>query len=349
MKNNLFVFVAATSVGIASAQTATPSVEIFGVADVAYSVGNGDVSNKTRLTSGSEATSRIGFRGERSFDNGLKASVWFEAGVNADAGSGTATNSNNQTGTALVDTGTQGLTFNRRSTVSLSGGFGEIRAGRDFAAHYLNLGQYDTFGVVGVGASRPYVLSNAGVSFTRVSNSIAYFTPSLGGFVFEAQTYMGENASTASDIGSGSTFRASYNQGPLSLGLAYGKTNTGVTTDVRYSNLGGSYDFGAAKVMAFVSKEANTNVADVNGYLVGVKVPAGPGYARASVSATDNGTAKSTQYALGYVYTLDKQTDIYVTLASVNNSGGATAALNAAAVNPNSTSSGFDIGIKYAF
>ncbi|MES2949510.1 MAG: porin [Pseudomonadota bacterium] len=349
MKHSIFAIVTLAGMGAASAQTAASSVEVFGVADVAYSVGNGDLSNRSRLTSGAQSTSRLGFRGGRSFANGLKASFWFEAGVNADVGSGTATNSNNQTGTALADTGTQGVTFNRRSTVSLSGGFGEIRAGRDFAAHYLNVGQYDTFGVVGVGASRPFVLSNAGVSFTRVSNSIAYFTPSFGGFRFEAQTYLGENSSTASDIGSGSSFRASFDQGPLSLGVAYGKTNTGATTDVQYSNLGGSYDFGAAKIMAFVSKESNTKLADVNGYLVGVRVPAGPGYVRASVSNTDNGTAKSNQVAAGYVYNLDKQTDIYVTVATLNNSGGATAALNASTVKANSSSSGYDIGIKYAF
>lgn len=349
IRNSVFAVAALTGISAAQAQSAPPSIQVFGIADVAYSVGNGDLSNRTRLASGGLSTSRLGFRGERSLGGDLKASVWIEAGLNTDNGSGQATNSNNQAGTALADSGTQGVTFNRRSTVSLTGGFGELRAGRDFTAHYLNHARYDPFASTGQGASRAYTASTSGPTFQRVSNSIAYFTPSFGGLQLEGQTYFGENASTASDIGSGSSLRVSYDKGPLSLGIAYGKTNTAATTDVAYSNVGGSYDFGAAKVMAYVSKEANRNAADLNGYLVGVMVPAGPGYVRASVSNSDNGTAKSTLYAVGYVYSLDKQTDLYMTVASITNAGGAAIALNSSAVKPNSSSSGFDVGIKYAF
>ncbi len=349
MKHSIIAVAALAVTSAVSAQTTPISAEIFGIVDAAYSVGVGDVSNRTRLTSGSMGTSRLGFRGERAISPNLKASFWIEAGVNSDSGAGQATNSNNQTATPLADAGTQGVMFNRRATVSLAGGFGEVRLGRDYTPHYWNHAVYDPFGNVGVGASRAYVASAAGVTFGRASNTIAYFTPSFGGFQVQGQTYFGENASTAADVGSGSSIRAVYGLGPLSLGLAYGKTTTGANTDVQYSNVGGSYDFGVAKVMLFASKEANTNVANLNGYLMGATLPAGPGYVRASASTADNGTAKTMQYVVGYVYNLDKKTDVYATVATLNNSGGASAALNAATTKADRNSSGFDIGIKYVF
>jgi hypothetical protein len=49
---------------------------------------------------------------------GLAASFWPEAGLNNDNGTGVASSTDNQASGA---TGGQALTFNRRSTVSLSG------------------------------------------------------------------------------------------------------------------------------------------------------------------------------------------------------------------------------------
>lgn len=47
---------------------------------------------------------------------------------------------------------TTGLDFVRRSTVSLSGPWGEIRLGRDFAPSYLSLISFDVWSVRGFGA-----------------------------------------------------------------------------------------------------------------------------------------------------------------------------------------------------
>ncbi len=79
----------------------------------------------------------------------MSASFWLEAGVNNDDGSGAATATNNQGGT----TGGGGLTFNRRSTVSLAGGWGELRLGRDYTPQFWNLTIFDPFGTNGVGTT----------------------------------------------------------------------------------------------------------------------------------------------------------------------------------------------------
>ena len=46
-----------------------------------------------------------------------------------------------------------GFTFARRSTVSLSNAWGEVRQGRDETATYYNTGHFDPFGDTGLGAA----------------------------------------------------------------------------------------------------------------------------------------------------------------------------------------------------
>lgn len=354
MKQSIVAMAALVVVGAASAQSAPQSsVTLFGIVDAAVAYGNGDTSSKTRIVNSGYKQSQLGMRGEKNLANDMKISFWLEAGLNNDDGSFSATNSNNQAVTPLASPGTQGLTFNRRATISLAGNFGEVRAGRDYVPQYLNNAAFDPFANLGVGASRAIIGSLGAVGATTVysSNGVSYYTPSMSGFKVQVQTYLGENASTAAaDVGTGTGLRASYAGGPFSFGLAYGKTITGVGTDVQSTNLGLAYDFGAVKLMGAVTKDARTNIADVNGYQVGVRVPVGAADAlRASVSGSDNGTTKVQQFAIGYVWSLDKDADIYVTYATLNNSGGGAAALNGATTSVNGSSSGVDIGFRYSF
>ena len=101
--------------------------------------------------------------------------------------------------------------------------------------------------------------------------------------------------------------------------------------------------------MGFWNKDANTGVADVTGYTLGALIPAGPGTVRVSFSNSDNGTAKTDKFALGYVYDFSKRTSVYGTFASLSNSGGAAQALNGAVTPANGSSTGFDLGIKHTF
>ena len=126
--------------GVASAQS---SVTLFGVVDATVSAtvrAKASSRQARQLTNSGYNSSRLGFRGTEDLGGGLAASFWLEAGVNNDDGTGAATSSNNQrVGTTSAHrSGTQGLTFNRRSTVSLSGGFGELRLGRDYTPTFWN-------------------------------------------------------------------------------------------------------------------------------------------------------------------------------------------------------------------
>src|SRR5665647_2881221 len=194
MKKSLVALAALAVVGAASAQS---SVTLFGVVDAAVSYGSGDVSNKTQLTNSGYNSSRLGFRGVEDLGGGMSASFWLEAGLANDDGQGAATNSNNQaSGAGAGVNGRQGLTFNRRSTVSLAGGWGELRLGRDYTPQFWNLTVFDPFGTNGAGTTQTLNSIITGVTAVRASNSVGYFLPgNLGGFYGQFQHYRGENSS----------------------------------------------------------------------------------------------------------------------------------------------------------
>ena len=116
---------------------------------------NGSVSNKTQLTNSGYNSSRLGFRGTEDLGGGMSASFWLEAGVNNDDGPAPPpTPTTRPPVPALASDGRQGLTFNRRSTVSLAGGWGELRLGRDYTPQFWNLTVFDPFGTNGVGTTQ---------------------------------------------------------------------------------------------------------------------------------------------------------------------------------------------------
>ncbi len=365
MKRSLIALAALAVVGAASAQVngfaagTGSSVTVFGVVDAAVAFGNGDTANVTKLTNSGYNSSRLGFRGVEELGGGLKARFWLEAGVNNDDGSGAGTNNTNQAlpafnpangANAAINARNQGLTFNRSSWVALNGGFGEVRLGRDYTPQFWSLTVYDPFGTNGVGTTQTLNSSAGGQVTVRSSNSVAWISPSMSGFVVWGQMYFGENLSNAaSQAGDGAAIRVQYDNGPLSAAVAYAKTTTGAGTDVQTTNIGASYDMKVAQLIAHWNQDKNTGAADQTGYLVGALIPAGPGTVRLAYSSSDNSTAKTNKFALGYVYDFSKRTALYGTFATLTNSGGAAQALNGATTPANGSSTGFDLGIRHAF
>src|SRR3954468_1495071 len=203
MKKTLIALAALAAAGAASAQS---SVTLFGIVDVNYahySVDGGTSAYGTAASSGhvnvltnsGYNSARLGFRGTEDLGGGLSASFWLEGALSPDDGNAA------------------GLQFRRRSTVSLAGGWGEVRLGRDYVPAFWNLTVFDPFGTNGVGTSMTLVgpaggngtAGNALVPFgqgtsgviVRASNSFGYFLPAnLGGFYGQAQYYLGENLQT---------------------------------------------------------------------------------------------------------------------------------------------------------
>ena len=354
---------------------AQSSVELFGVLDAAYTHVSGNSVSANKMTTSSNGSSQLGFRGTEDMGNGVKAGFWLEAGVNNDSGAGAGTNTNNQvSGKAAAAAGGQGLTFNRRSTVSVGGNFGEVRIGREYTPQFWNITAYDPFFTNGVGTNAmmtgPVAVSAVGSGGTsvRASNSFTYLynhnfnaTSVSGGSGLHAmvQYYMGENASNTAlpagkNDGNGYGIRVGYNDGPLNVAVATGKTTQlNGTANETMTNVGGSYDLGMAKLFGQYSQDKYAGANKFNGYLLGATVPAGSGYIRATYSDYKAKTlaGEVNKFAVGYVYNVSKRTDLYATYARVSNKNGSSVGVDFVGTPTavNGSGNGFDLGIKHSF
>lgn len=379
-KKTLVALAGLAATGLASAQS---SVTVFGVVDAGVSYyettskfdSKGVPQTQARpdikqsqwaLSNSGNASTRIGLRGQEDLGGGMAAAFWLEASLWNDTG--------------VV--GRSPLFFDRRSTVSLLGRFGEVRLGRDYNPTFWNDAIFDPFGVVGVGTSQiaqtlgstlPTIALNRG-NYARKSNSVGYFLPAnLGGFYGQAMYAFSENTdsvaiqndprgSNNSRTGDYVGGRVGYANGPVDVALAYGYSTIadnyvlGSTTNVKTTNLGGSYDFGVVKLYGEYSiVEVNTDFAnqarfpfsaantppldvDTHNFLVGLSVPVGPGVIKASYSRVKGkfynftstgrtpltfGEPQSDKLALGYVHNLSRRTALYATGAWSKNKNGA--------------------------
>ncbi|MDM0026584.1 porin [Variovorax saccharolyticus] len=253
MKKSLVALAALAVAGMASAQS---SVTLFGIVDATISgfsnksegaLGQNVTTSQTVLRNSGYNSSRLGFRGTEDLGGGLAASFWLEGALNNDDGTGAATGG--------------GQNWQRRSTVSLSGAFGEVRLGRDFTPTFWNDTVFDPFGTNGVGTniiSTANGYNNPGstisqggftanTTYYRASNSIGFFLPpNLGGFYGQVMyafnektsydpgtlTPPGASAFIANPTQAGRNERAGryaggrigYANGPLDVALAYGQS-----------------------------------------------------------------------------------------------------------------------------
>ena len=356
--------------GVASAQS---SVTLFGIVDAGVSYYNAKGGNlkQTQWAQSSSGynSSRIGFRGTEDLGGGLAAGFWLEGGLNNDVGQGKASGG--------------GLDFQRRSTVSLSGPFGEVRLGRDFTPTFWNNTAFDPFGTNGVGTNiidtaESSAFGGTNPQYVRSSNTVGYFLPAnIGGFYGQVQYGFHEQVNALNvnpETGEYMGGRFGYANGPLDVALAYGESTIldnglGNENKRKTVNLGASYDFSVVKLFGELSQAkidrtvgyVGLNDQKISGDLLGISAPIGAGLIRASYSGAkfDNGTAaadpKSSKLAVGYVYNLSKRTALYATYAHIWNRNGATLTTGGSPVIPafsstgKSSANGYDFGVRHAF
>lgn len=339
---------------------AQSSVTIFGVIDTTVQRASQAGVQATRVLGvGGNQFSRIGFRGVEDLGGGLSVGFVLDAGLNIDTGLGGATTADNQTSAA-----SGGLTFNRRSTVSLmSRTLGELRVGRDFVPTYWNLTVFDPFGTAGAGsvnnlAQGALARISTVQTAVRASNSIGYFLPSLGGLYGQAMYALGENASNApggtrSD-GRYAALRLGYAIEGLNVALSHGKT-TLFSGDVTTTNMGASYPIAGTKLMAQYFRDSKEKVVASNrshGALLGAQVAIGAGYIPVSFTTVkDNSAAgrSAKQLAVGYVHNLSKRTALYGTYSQIRNEHGAALSGGGVPGIANATWRGLDLGIRHTF
>ena len=339
--------------GLACAQS---SVTVFGVVDTTWQhASQGGISVSRLNGNGGNQFSRIGLRGTEELGDGLSAGFVLDAGLNIDTGAGAATSTDNVTS---VNSG--GLNFNRRATVSLiSRTWGEVRLGRDFVPTYWNLTTFDPFGTAGAGAVTNLAqgaLTQLSKTQTglRASNSMGYFLPSMGGFYGQAMLALDEKAGGVPHDGRYYGVRMGHAQGPFNAAVSYGST-TLASGDVSTSNIGASYQWNQAKLMAqFFNDRKDTATAPSrsNGWMLGAQITLGSGYIPVSYTRVKDNSASgrnANQIALGYVHNLSKRTAVYTTYSRLQNRNGAALTGGGVPGVANAAWSGLDIGVRHSF
>jgi len=363
-KSLLALAVAGAFSGAAFAQS---SVTVFGIVDTGFNYSKGDGNgNVKQLTNSGLNSSRLGFRGSEDLGGGLKANFWLEAGtIASDNGSLGGTNTNNQASGA---TGGGGLTFGRRSYVGLSGGFGEIRLGREYTPMFLQITGNDPFGTNGVGDTKIYATTGlsttAAVQTTvRDSNGINYLTPGgIGGVYAHVAYAFGENNSQAANANDGRMIggRLGWSGAGADVSVAYGKTDyLQSPTQGKYTVMGiaGSYNISGIKPMAqYVKHKVDYSTGtdpERTDWLVGIVWSIGATDLRASINRYDvkNTNNDGQQIAVGVVYNLSKRTALYGTYAQMDNKGTGTsfATGSVAATTLGGKTQGLDLGVRHSF
>ena len=357
--------------GAASAQS---SVTLFGVVDLNVRYVNNDATTYS-LGQDGMASSRLGFRGVEDLGGGLKASFWLEAALGPDTGRGSASFGNGTTTVNLPGGGSvtneNSFLFQRRSTVSLSNQWGELRLGRDYTPQFWNWTVFDPFGTNGVGSALNLSLeagnfAGSGGSYgtlVRANNSVQYilpngvFGPGLYGNLMVAA---GENAIGNKMWGG----RIGYAAGPFNVAAAYSDTDISPEANATNWNIGGSWDFGQfGKVSAFFSQiDISGAVAGVafadrgqDNWYIGYAIPFGQANFKISWGQAD-GTGASNQrggkqWALGADYNLSKRTALYATYSAINNDASSAFRVTAqsSALSIGQNSSGFEVGVRHTF
>jgi len=330
MKKSLLALAALGAfAGAANAQT---NVTIYGIADAGLvrEFGNG-APTSWKLTSGVRNGSRLGFKGSEDLGGGLSAVFQLENGFNIDTGT----------------MGQGGLLFGRQAYVGLSSKTaGSVTFGRQYSPFFIAQDSIDPFGTGLAGA-----LYNVMDTAVRINNSLKYSSANMGGFSADVLYGLGEvagNSSASRTFG----FSANYANGPIFATLAHNNANDATDTNKKkLTMLGGTFDFGAAKVHASYQIEKDDAAIDARDWLIGASAPLGAGSVMASYIARNDRSAlnrDANQIALGYVHNLSKRTNLYTSIARIKNDNGASFTVGNA-TEGGTTNKAFNVGVQHRF
>ena len=320
--------------GLVSAPVfAQSNVTIYGVADAYMGFGNHGGNDLAAVQSGGLSGSRLGFRGAEDLGNGLKAVFTLEQGVDI------------SNGVASPSVGGDSV-FSRQALVGLSGAFGTISLGRQYAPGFDF--QYDA---LLASAISPQFILSTGVgsslsvsNFARWDNSVAY-NGMFSGLKVRAIYSMAANENTtmvapgqyadpSDDDAMG--LGLEYANGPLKVGAVYQMlqtaSNAAAADDQTEWLLGGSYDFGAATLaLSYQDAESLGRMKgeDAKLWQLGVIVPVGAagnvhlGYGEVKAdNVVGSNSAKSKSYSLAYTHALSKRTTAYTGYNRTDNDTG---------------------------
>ncbi len=376
MKKVLYSF--ATLGALTTSAFAQSSVTMFGLIDMGPRlVKNGDGPTLKSLTRDGLQTSYLGFRGEEDLGGALKAGFFIQSRIVPDTGvAGSTAATPNASGAVQ-----QSKFFDLRATVSLSSQYGELRLGRDYAPSFSNLAAFDPYGAISVGPgnllgtagfNQTSTLGSAAGTLLRVDNTVAYrLPPKLGGLYGTVMAAAGEGVNNTNANNRYVGARMGWEQGPLNIAGAFGRTRIPGHEDFQVWNVGAAYQLPFARLMALYHRAEwrPTGLADrrQDYWSVAATVPVlGTGMVRAAYGSMDmrsTGTAvgfrdqdDARSLAVGYIHNLSKRTALYADWAKIENRGlqqlsflGGTSAGSGFGTRSNLSSTTLSTGIRHSF
>jgi predicted porin len=297
---NKTLIVAAVSALAATGALAQSSVTVYGRLNTSLEEQKNINANGSQSVMQNNA-SRLGFKGVEDLGGGLKAEFLLEHRFNSDTGT--------QTGGAF---------WAGDAYVGLSGGFGAVKLGRLTSAAYYATADYISMHNHDTGTSEDKLYTYLGVN----TNSIAYTTPSLGGFTAEVSMSAAEGPNKNNKV-----FGLGVNGavGKLQLGFGYEK-NDG-DKDNQFA-IRGLYEMGALTLGAYYQRSDVAVVGTRDAYRVSAMYAMGASEFHVNLGMADDwsnvNNSDATQYTLGYNYNLSKRTKVYGFYTVVDNGAGLT-------------------------
>ena len=321
----------ALAVAAAFSAPAFADVTMYGVVDAAVARASADGQKSDMLAvSGGLSQSRIGAKAVEDLNNGMKAVVVLEYGLDT------------QTNTSIGAAGLSGPVA-RQQMLALAGGFGTVASGYlqttgyDFAVKFDPTADSLVSPLQSMTGNGGFLIgSNAGAA--RAQRALAYISPNLSGVTvavnyatdIRAPGSLGNltQPSTGGDVKVSAVLASvNYDWNALSVGGVYAKTSvpTGAAATTDYA-LGASYDLTVVKLMG-TYQQTKTDATGVAGNAnkamsFSAVAPVGPGAVLFSYAKSTLGTVTSQNgngYTVGYLQGLSKTTTAYATVTKVTN------------------------------
>ncbi|MDR3352977.1 MAG: porin [Zoogloeaceae bacterium] len=341
----------------ASLAQAANSLEIYGTIDMGYTLRSNHllpgVKHQNAINSGTSDGNRLGFRGTEDLGAGYKVFLDLETGFWADTGDYPAPR-----------------LFNRQAYLGVSGAFGSLLAGRQYAPSFILEATLDPFGANTVGNYRNVFQNIAAVQQgesqfdpTRIDNAIQYASPRTSGFSVNAMAAfnaLGQEGSLPKKVGGSASvdnkgdarFLAilpSYQNGPVHVMALYQQTrsagNIAQAEAPRFTKwaIGGAYDFGVVRLSAFhdhnklKTKSAAQDGLTLRNWMLGASLPFGKhamqiSLARSRLADVSGNTGIARQIALGYTYHFSRRTNAYAVFSDIDNNSKRRGILGAPAI-----------------
>jgi len=308
MKRTLVSLAVLAASGAAMAQS---SVTLYGRLDASVGQTSTETTGavtvvkltQTVINSSSANTTYWGMKGSEDLGDGLKANFKLESGFAIDTG-----------------VGNTGI-FEREAHVGLAGGFGEVTLGRQYTSLHSAHGNVDMLWDNNFSVAGPVFGVGIAAQPIRTSNGIRYDSPNFGGVTGSVTVGLGEDKTATTSAAGHVSFNLTYAAGPVMVTYAHEEDKLAQASAAvaqvtnKYDLIGGTYNFGVAKLNAeYVKTKDGTR--DDKDYQLGVIVPMGKfslgvGYAKGTSTAVGVADLNAKGFALTGYYDLSKRTSLY--------------------------------------